>query len=129
METIRDLQSLRASDTHFPTVLFVHTGTENQGTEIIGGLWPEARAIADPGGQFYGAFGLRGGSIVQLAGPKALWRAFLAFLKGHRQGRVAGDPRVMPGMFLIRDGSVVWSHRSAYNGDRPEYDSIPRDPA
>ena len=127
METVRDLQSLRESDPEFPRVLFVHPATEAQGSEIIGGLWPEASAIGDPDLGLYESFGLQGGGIGQLVGPKALWRAFLALLEGHRPRRAAGDPRVLPGMFLIRDRSVVWSHRSTYNGDRPDYDTIPRD--
>jgi hypothetical protein len=127
METIRDLQTLRESEPTFPPVLFVHSGTESQGAEVIGDLWPEARAIADPDRQLYEAIGLRRGTVGQVFGPKVWWRTFLALLKGHRQRRVLGDARVMPGMFLIRSESIVWMHEYAYNGDKPEYGTIPRD--
>lgn len=78
--------------------------------------------ISDPERTLYQAFGLGRGRGGQLFGPKVIWRGFLAgLLSGHGLGRISGDPRQMPGVFLLDNSCIVrrFRHRSA--ADRPDY--------
>lgn len=78
--------------------------------------------VSDPQRWVYFHLGLRKGGPWQLFGPKVWWRGFLvSVLRGHRLGRVAGDHRQMPGVFLIHHGEVLkaYLHRTA--ADNPDY--------
>jgi hypothetical protein len=55
----------------------------------------------------------------------ATWTAGLrALRKGHFIGRPVGDPWMMPGMFLVADGAILWSHDFEHAGDHPDFDTI-----
>ncbi len=70
----------------------------------------------------YRAFGLNRGTPGQLAGPKVLLRGIQAgWLDGHGLGPVAGDPRQLPGVFLIHHCKLVRSFRHRTAADRPDY--------
>jgi hypothetical protein len=80
--------------------------------------------ISDPGRHLYAALELKRGKILQLFGSKVWWRGFMAgFKEGHGWGRAqAGeDWKQMPGIFLIKDGEVVFSFRHESASDRPDY--------
>jgi hypothetical protein len=108
----------------FPEVLFFHLAGVEEGEEILRQYWPEARAVSDPDKQFYRAFGLHQGSFNQLLGPRVLWAAAKSALKGNAPGRAQGDVRTMPGMFLARDGEIVWQHDFRYSGDHPDLEVV-----
>lgn len=83
--------------------------------------------IHDGDQSLYRAFGLKKGSVWQLAGPRVLWRGFRAgVISGHGLGRPAGDTKQMPGMFLIDRCEVVRSFRHASASDRPLYEAFVR---
>ena len=51
--------------------------------------------------------------------------AVRALAKGNMQGRLAGSPDQMPGMFLIApDGRVLWQHDFSHIGDHPDFDAL-----
>ncbi len=108
----------------FPEVLFFHLAEVEEGEEILRQYWPEARAVSDPDKQFYRAFGRRQGSFNQLLGPRVVWAAAKSALKGNTPGRAQGDVRTMPGMFLARDGEIVWEHDFRYSGDHPDLGTV-----
>jgi hypothetical protein len=117
-------------------VLFVHPATAEDGEEVLGSLWPEARAIADPDRALHGAFGLVEGTIGQILGPRALLAGVRAVLKGNGVGKPRGSVRALPGAFLVRDGEVVRRHVASHAGDRPDWnrfvshpDGSPEDPS
>ncbi len=95
-------------------------GTPEEGEQFFADRWPEARAVSDPDKLLYRAFGLARGSVGQLLGP-GVWRAgWRAFRAGHGVGRPVGDPLMMSGWFLVRDGRVVWSDLHEHAGaERP----------
>jgi hypothetical protein len=99
----------------------VHPATAEDGETILGDLWPEARAVADPGGGLYRGFGLAEGSLAQLAGPRAALAFFRALFRGNRVGKPRGDVRLLPGTLLVRDGSVVRRHDARHAGDHPDF--------
>lgn len=98
-------------------MLFVHPATSEEAEPHFAARWPDAAAVADPEQDLYRAFGLGRGSALQLLGPR-VWLSGLRALGGlHGVGRPTGDPLVMPGAFLVRDGAVTWSHVSEHAGD------------
>ncbi|MHC4940524.1 MAG: AhpC/TSA family protein [Planctomycetota bacterium] len=87
-------------------------------------FFPEGvAAISDPEGTLYRAFGLERGSLAQLAGPRVVASAFRAFSRGHGIGRPVGDPRQMPGAFLLKGDEIVWRHAYRHAGERPDWNA------
>ncbi len=124
-ETVSDLRAASESVPGYPEVLFVFQGSPTEGRAFMRRYWPQARAIADPERRLYGAFGLERGSLVQTLGP-AVWRARRrAAAKGHENGPAMGDIWMMPGVFLVREQSVAWTHRYRNAADHPEFARIP----
>lgn len=107
-------------------IVLVHMGDSGAIEKLIqkNGLVDVDR-ICDPKQNLYKAFGLKRGRLLQLLGPKVLWRGFLAgVVKGHGIGTPAADSSQMPGLFLLNRGGIVrrFRHRSA--SDRPDYAAI-----
>jgi peroxiredoxin len=81
--------------------------------------------IHDADRSLYRGFGLKQGSVWQLAGPRVWWRGLNAtFIGKHWVGFPAGDPRQMPGMFLLDRCEVVRSFRHSNASDRPLYEAF-----
>ena len=80
--------------------------------------------FADPDRVLYQTLGLARGSFLQLLGPRVIWRAVAATLRGHRLGRTDGDTRQMPGVFLVQDGQIVEAFRHRDVADKPDYQAI-----
>jgi hypothetical protein len=110
----------------FPEVLFFHLAGVEEGEEILDHYWRGARAVSDPDRQFYRAFGLHRGSLNQLLGPRVVWAAARSALKGNAPGRAQGDVHTMPGMFLARDGEILWQHDFRFSGDHPDMEEVAR---
>lgn len=125
-ELVADLRRVAEHDDDFPEVVFVFQGGLDKGREIIHGLWPGARAVSDSDLSLYHAFGLGRGSLGQLFGP-SVWKAGLrAARKGHAIGKPVGDPWIMPGLFLIADEHIAWSHDFRHAGDHPDLTEVHR---
>jgi hypothetical protein len=85
--------------------------------------------ISDPGRRLYAALDLKRGKILQLFGSTVWWRGFMAgFKEGHRLGRpqAGEDWKQMPGIFLLKEGEVVFSFRHESASDRPDYLALSR---
>ncbi len=81
--------------------------------------------LADPAGKAYAAYGLRRGGFRRLFGLAVLGRALGATLRGHIAGPPAGDPFLMPGVFVIDpDGRVRLAHYARHIADHPPVDVI-----
>ena len=89
-------------------------------------FWPEARAVSDPTLDLYRAFGIGRGRLGQLFGPGVIRRAFAARRKGYSQGKVTGDPGLMPGAFLLEGHRVIRAHDPGHAGDLPDYPAFAR---
>ena len=48
-------------------------------------------------------------------------------LKGYGTGRPHGDVRQVPGIYLVRNGQIIWQHESRHTADRPDYRTLERD--
>lgn len=111
-------------------IVLVHQGSEAQAADFftpygVGDL----DRVSDPLRWLYFHLGLRRGGPWQLLGPKVWIRAIAAgLLKRHGLGRVVGDLRQMPGVFLIRDGVVLASFVSRTAADNPDFQSLSQCP-
>jgi peroxiredoxin len=78
--------------------------------------------ISDPDRSLYHAFGLEQGRIGQLLNWKVWWRGIVAgIIHRHGAGRLMGDGRQMPGVFLLEKNRIVRSFRHRTAADRPDY--------
>ena len=107
---------------------FVHMGTEEQSRPLFErfGLGDVAR-VADPGRSVYRAFGLERGGLLQLLGPRVVARGIGGLLRGYGVGRMVGDGRQLPGVFLLRGGRVLRAYRHATAADLPDYEELARE--
>jgi len=109
-------------------LVLVHMMSEAQAGPFIAryGLSDVPR-ISDPGCRLYAALDLQRMKILQLFSTKGWWRGFMAGIaKGHGAGRpqAGEDWKQMPGVFLLKDGQVVFSYRHETASDRPDYLSL-----
>ncbi len=118
--------TLEASTAGEPVrLVLVHMMSEAQAAPFIAryGLSDVAR-ISDPERRLYGALDLQRMKILQLFSTKGWWRGFMAgIVHGHGVARpqAGEDWKQMPGVFLLKDGQVVFSYRHQSASDRPDY--------
>jgi len=124
-ETVADLRAVSA-EPGFPPVVFFFQGSPTEGRVFLRRDWPNVRAVADPAGRFYDAFGVGHMTPLQLLRP-ALWAAErrAARAKGHENGPRSGDIWRMPGIFLVQNGRVRWKHDFRHAGDAPDLTELP----
>jgi hypothetical protein len=82
--------------------------------------------LTSPDGGAHRAFGLRRGTLTQVAGP-GVWGPWLrATARGHHQGWSGqGDPARLPGTFVIdTDGVIRYAHRGRRADDTPPNEEI-----
>jgi hypothetical protein len=124
-ETLADLRAAAEADPGYPPVLLFFQGSPTEGRALLRRYWPAARAVSDPELRVYAAFGIHRGNLLQLFGP-GVWAAKRrAEAKGHQQGERTGDVFMMPGVFLVQGGRVLWSHQYRHAGDHPDLARIP----
>ena len=109
---------------NFPEPLFIHRASVAEAEIFFTKRFAGARAIADANGSLFEAFGLNRGTMLQLLGPRALWRGLVALLKGNFVGRPTGNETQMPGAFLTRERDILWEHRARHAGDQPDLDEM-----
>jgi hypothetical protein len=106
-------------------LVLVHMMAEEQAAPFIAryGLGDLAR-ISDPQRLLYAALDLQRLKILQLFSTRGWWRGFMAgIVQGHGVGRPHADEdwKQMPGVFLLKDGQVVFSFRHETASQRPDY--------
>lgn len=115
-----------ADSAGFPAVLFLHQASVEAGNLFFARRAPGSRAVADPDGVLFDAFGLRRGRARELFGPAVWLRGLRAMIKGHFVGRPKGDALRMPGAYLVSGSRILWRHRARHAGDLPDLAAIPR---
>jgi hypothetical protein len=125
-ETIAGLRAASERDASYPPVLFFYQGSPTEGRAFLRRYWPEVRAIADPEASFYDDLGVGRGGLLQMFHPGVVPALLRARAAGHLDGTGSGgDPRRMPGLFLVRGAEILWSHRARHQADHPEFARIP----
>ena len=125
-EWIVQLREAAATDPAFPSTLYFHLGTPEQGDTLFEGVAPEIRAVADPDRTFYRALGVPSASPVQLLDPRVWACGVRAFRDGHRPGKPAGDPLILPALFLVEADRATWRFVPGHMGGLPNLADIPR---
>lgn len=123
-ETLSDLASLRREiELEGAGLVLVHMEEPGAALDILReyGLEDLPR-VSDPARELYRAFGLGCGSMLQLLGPRVLWRALTSgVFRKHGYRRPKGDWSQMPGVFLVYEGQVCRTYRHSTAADRPNY--------
>lgn len=104
-------------------VAFVHQGTEEEAAPLFQKYgMDDVPRVSDPQAKLYEAFGIRRGTMLQYAGPKAIWRgAWAALIRRHGFGRIIGDHARMAGVFVVHRGRLLRAFRHRTSADRPDY--------
>jgi hypothetical protein len=125
-ESLADLVRLRPEIESSGTgIVLVHPTDDERAAVLFADFGVEdLPRVADPDRVLYRALGLSRGSLLQLLGPRVIWRAGVATARGHRLGRRDGDTRQMPGVFLVQDGRIVEAFRHRDVADKPDYRAI-----
>jgi hypothetical protein len=78
--------------------------------------------VSDPARKVFHALDLKLGTLPELFGARALWRALgEGTIVRFGFGRMIGNPLQMPGAFVVRNGRIIKSFRHRSSGDRPDY--------
>jgi hypothetical protein len=64
----------------------------------------------------------------QIFGPQVWSRLREARSKGHRGRFPIGNPWLLPGMFLVKAGRILWSHHYRHIGDHPDLTAVTEPP-
>jgi hypothetical protein len=122
---VRDLRRAAEADSNYPPILFIYQATVEDGAAFFERDWPATRAIADPDRQLYEAFGIERGNSEHFANFGVIACGIRTTLKGNFNGRIQGDPRLMPGLFLAAD-TIRWHHDYRNPGDHPDFAALPK---
>ncbi len=107
-------------------VVIVHMGPESTSTELAQTYdLREMEFLSDPQRQFYKAFGLKRGNLMQLFGPKIWLRGFQAgVLNKHGLGMLEGDGLQLGGICLYQEGKITKLHDPCDASDIGDWNAI-----
>lgn len=123
-EALEDIRRRRADIENAGTrVVLVHMMNDREAAVLLKQYdLSDVPRVSDPDRALYRAFGLEQGRLKQLLGWKMWWRGFIAgIIHRHGAGRLSGDGRQMPGVFLLDRGEIVRAFRHRTAADRPDY--------
>lgn len=124
-EMVGELRRTAEANPDYPDVLFFFQGTATEGRAFLRRYWPAARAVADPGLEFYEMLGVRQASLMEALGPKVIASRKRARDGGYEGGARSGDIWRMPGLFAVQGERVLWQHDAAHAADHPDFEAIP----
>ena len=93
-------------------IAFVTLGTPEQAEEFRKRMKSPHKFISDPEKELHKMFDVGQGGLAQLINPHTIVRSISGLFKGYLHTRSDGDPRSLPGVFIIEpDGEVAWEYR------------------
>ena len=107
-------------------MVLVGLGRPEQAREFCGRRRIPFVCVVGPGRGVHRAFGLRRGSLNQVAGPRT-WGPWLRDQLGpNHQGRFGqGDMAQLPGTFVVDAGGIIrYAHRGRRANDYPPNDEV-----
>lgn len=108
-------QIRRMSEAKCRNVVYVGMADPQYTEKFRKDLSIDANIICDPERELYRAFGLGSGTLGQLLGPRVVLNATALMLKGRVMRRPIGDPKQMPGVFIIdQTGSIRWASKAGH---------------
>jgi hypothetical protein len=121
---VKELREVAMANPAYPPILFFYMGDVDEGEAFFQRFWPEARAVSDPEKQFYAAFGLERAGFKEMFNPELVACGLRAAKNGSYGGKPVGDPRMMPGAFLVVGSQILWEHNYRHIADHPEFHHI-----
>lgn len=120
-EMVADIsQQMPMLDAKGIEVAFVHVGSEADAKEFFTEFGMEDKLrFSDPESRYYTVFGVNQQSLLRMLSPETFKNGLRAINSGNRQGKVQGNPKAMPGLFLISKGVVVKKYIHRNPGDKP----------
>jgi peroxiredoxin len=92
---------------------------------FCGSRAPGVLCLSDPERSAYRSYGLGMLGAAEVLSPSVMVAGVKAALEGHAQGAPVGEPRQMPGLFVVgRDGRIALAHYSRTVADQPELAAI-----
>ena len=123
-EALNDLRAQRAQiEAAGVGIVLVHQTTDEAAAAFFKpyGL-DDVPRIADPELALFGVFDLRREKVRNMFRPTVWWRGMQsALFHRHGFGRIKGDVRQMPGVFLLDQGKITAAFRHDLPSDRPDY--------
>ena len=109
------------------TVVAVGQGTAEQTRAFAHHMELPYLLLGDPARTAYAAYGLVRGTLRQLLGPAVIRVHLQGLVRGVQPGRIIGDPRQLPGAFVIdRAGMVRYAKPGKHAGDQPSTEELLR---
>jgi len=106
-------------------VVAVGVGSVQDAADLKAWLKLPFPVLADPEQAAYRAYGLGRGSVTQLANPKVFAAGFKAMREGNKQVKATGDPKQLPGTFVVDQyGMVRHAHPATHAGDLASVPSL-----
>ena len=103
-----------------PNIVFVTLGTQEQTEAFRKKMNSPHRFICDPEKKLHAHFNLNPGGLAEFINPHVIGRVIVSMLHGYLNGLPQGDPKQLPGVFIIQtNGEVTWEHRSRDIADTP----------
>lgn len=108
-ETLAEIERMKTDlDENQVELVLVHQSSKKYASEILP-LYNlgELQHISDTGKILYKSYGLENHGILELFKPRVLFGIMRSLFKGHLFGKVKGDPRQLPGVFVMRNKKVI----------------------
>ena len=124
-ETIGELRGLSDTRDDYPSVLFFSQASPTEGRAFLRRYWPTARVVSDPELKMYDAFGIKRGGPIKMFGPQVFRAKRRAQAAGYEMGdERSGDMFRMPGVFLVEEDRILWTHVFKHAADHPEFGRV-----
>lgn len=112
------------SEAGFSLVL-VGVGTKEKAEQFKEEFSLSFPIICDPERDLYRQYGLKDGSVLDVASPSVLLKGLRAMSLGYRPGIPRGDVMQLPGVFLIdNQGNIRYSYFSKDASDHPPVEDL-----
>ncbi len=98
----------------------VAMGETKHAERYCGELAPDVTCVLQEDADPYKAYGLTQGGVKELMSFDVLKAGIRSYAKGHRQGQVMGDTRMLPGAFIVdTHGKIRYAYYGKHAGDHP----------
>ena len=126
-QALQDLSGYKKDIDSIPLhLIFVHMGKPEIAEEFFGKYnLSGIQHISDPQCHVYNKFGLTKGNMSQLFGLQTWVKGFQAKKEGLKVStKVIGDSLQMPGIFIIKEGSIKDRYIHKMASERPDYKAL-----
>jgi peroxiredoxin len=107
------------------SIVTVGLGTPEDAEGFASWLKLPYPVLGHPDPEIHAEWGLGKASAVSMVNPGLVTSGFRALKTGSIQGKPTGDPKQLPGMFLVdRTGIVRWARPGQHPGDNPPVEDV-----